>query len=60
MLFWLKAEKENLKIEAEENLQQHIVTEVSGGKLKISVEKGYSLQTSRNYDITDYRSIYRH
>lgn len=42
----------SLKIEAEENLQQHILTEVNSGRLKISVEKGYSLQASRNYDIT--------
>jgi hypothetical protein len=42
----------NLKVEAEENLQQHIVTEVRGGKLLISVEKGYSISPSRNYGIT--------
>lgn len=48
----VKGREGNIKIEAEENLQQHIVTEVSGGKLKIAVEKGYSLQTSRNNDIT--------
>lgn len=41
----------NLKVEAEENLQQHITTEVRGGELKISVEKGYSLDPSRNYGI---------
>lgn len=48
----VKGREGNIKIEAEENLQQHIVTEVSGGRLKISVEKGYSLSPSRNNDIT--------
>lgn len=47
----VKGREGNLKIEAEENLQRHIITEVSGGKLKISVEKGYSLNPSRNHDI---------
>lgn len=47
----VKGREGNLKIEAEENLQQHIVTEVNGGKLKISVEKGYSINPSRNHDI---------
>ncbi|WP_029033692.1 head GIN domain-containing protein [Salinimicrobium terrae] len=48
----VKGREGNLKIEAEENLQQHILTEVSGGRLKISVEKGYSLDPSRNNEIT--------
>lgn len=47
----IKGKEGNLKIEAEENLQQHIVTEVKGGQLNISVEKGYSLNPSRNQDI---------
>ncbi|MDX1754065.1 Putative auto-transporter adhesin, head GIN domain [Salinimicrobium sediminis] len=47
----IKGREGNIKVEAEENLQQHITTEVSGGKLKISVEKGYSLNPSRNSDI---------
>lgn len=47
----VKGREGNLKIEAEENLQQHILTEVKGGKLSISVEKGYSLNPSRNHDI---------
>lgn len=47
----VKGKEGNLKIEAEENLQEHILTEISGGKLKISVEKGYSLSPSRNHDI---------
>ena len=47
----VKGNEGSLKIEAEENLQQHILTEVNAGKLKISVEKGYSLTPSRNHDI---------
>ncbi len=47
----VKGREGSLKIEAEENLQQHITTEVSGGRLKISVEKGYSLEPSRNHSI---------
>ncbi|NJW52618.1 head GIN domain-containing protein [Salinimicrobium oceani] len=47
----IKGREGNIKVEAEENLQEHIVTEVSGGRLKISVEKGYSLNPSRNHDI---------
>ena len=47
----IKGREGNLKVEAEENLQQYILTEVSGDKLKISVEKGYSLSPSRRYDI---------
>jgi hypothetical protein len=35
-------------IEAESNLMEHITTEVVNGTLKISVEKGFSLQPSRN------------
>ncbi|WP_029038629.1 head GIN domain-containing protein [Salinimicrobium xinjiangense] len=48
----VKGREGDIKVEAEENLQQHIVTEVKGGKLHISVEKGYSLNPSRNHDIT--------
>ena len=47
----IKGREGSLKIEAEENLQQHIETEVSGGRLKISVEKGYSISPSRNHEI---------
>jgi hypothetical protein len=47
----VKGQEGNLKVEAEENLQQHIITEVSGGRLNIKVEKGYSLNPSRNQDI---------
>ncbi|MBZ9731255.1 DUF2807 domain-containing protein [Salegentibacter sp. JZCK2] len=41
----------NLTVEAESNLQEYITTEVSGGTLKISVEKGYNLRPSRNKGI---------
>lgn len=36
----------NLKVEAESNLMEYIHTEVSGGKLKIFVEKGVNLNPS--------------
>jgi len=41
----------NLKVEAESNLQEYILTEVKDGKLKISVEKDVSLNPSRNMSI---------
>lgn len=41
----------NLKVEAESNLIEYVLTEVSGGKLKISVENGINLQPSRNKTI---------
>lgn len=41
----------NLKIEAESNLQEYIVTEVEGGTLKISVEEDINLDPSKDYDI---------
>lgn len=47
----VKGREGSLKVEAEENLQQYITTEVSGGKLKIAVKKGYSLNPSRNHNI---------
>lgn len=47
----IKGTEGQLKVEAEENLQQHITTEVEGGRLKIAVEKGYSLEPSRNNGI---------
>lgn len=42
----------NLKVEAEENLLQYIVTEVSGDELKITTEKGYNLDPSGDNKIT--------
>lgn len=41
----------NLKIEAESNLLEYIVTEVQGNTLKISVEEGVNLEPSRNQEI---------
>lgn len=41
----------NLRIEAEENLLEYIVTDVEGGKLRISTKKGYNLEPSRNKEI---------
>ncbi|MBO2545550.1 head GIN domain-containing protein [Salegentibacter sp. BDJ18] len=41
----------NLTVEAESKLQEYITTEVSGGTLKISVEKGYNLKPSRSNGI---------
>lgn len=40
-----------IKVEAEENLMEYILTEVDGDQLKISVEKGYNLDPSRNMEI---------
>lgn len=42
----------NLKVAAESNLQEYILTEVKDGVLKISVEKDISLNPSRNMGIT--------
>lgn len=38
-------------VEAESNLMEYVLTEVSGGNLKISVEKGVNLNPSRNNKI---------
>ena len=40
-----------LKIEAEENLQEYLITEVKGDKLKIYTKDGYSLKTSKRNGI---------
>ncbi|MAW95556.1 MULTISPECIES: head GIN domain-containing protein [unclassified Leeuwenhoekiella] len=40
-----------VSVEAEENLQEYIITEVKGDKLKIHTKDGYSLRTSRNKGI---------
>lgn len=40
-----------IDLEGESNLLEYIETEVSGGTLKISVERGVNLQPSRNYPI---------
>lgn len=41
-----------ITVKAEENLQEYIITEVQGDKLKIHTKDGYSLRTSRNKGIT--------
>ena len=38
-------------VEAEENLQEYIITKVKKNKLKIYIKDGYNLRTSRNKDI---------
>ena len=40
-----------IKVEAESNLQEYIITEVKGNSLKISTEEGISLQPSSNKTI---------
>lgn len=40
-----------LKIEAEENLIDYIVTESEGGRLRVAVKKGYNLEPSGNNGI---------
>lgn len=41
----------NLRVEAESNLMEYILTEVSGGKLKISIESEVNVNPSRNKGI---------
>ncbi|WP_028374834.1 head GIN domain-containing protein [Leeuwenhoekiella sp. MAR_2009_132] len=41
-----------ITVEAEANLQEYIITEVKGDKLKIYTKDGYNLNTSRNNGIT--------
>lgn len=42
----------NLKVEAEENLLPHILTEIRGDELRISTEEGYNLDPSGSRQIT--------
>jgi len=42
----------NIKVAAESNLQEYILTEVKNGTLKISTEKGVNLQTRKDLLIT--------
>ncbi len=42
----------NIKVEAESNLQEYIVTEVNNGTLKISTEDGYNLSPKKEILIT--------
>lgn len=48
----------DIKISAESNLMEHIVTEVSNGKLIIKTEKGYNLNPTEEIKITvPFKSI---
>ena len=47
----VKGNEGSLKIEAEENLQEYIITEVNDGQLEISVKRGTNLEPSRNRNI---------
>ncbi|UNY98675.1 DUF2807 domain-containing protein [Zhouia spongiae] len=47
----VKGKEGKVSIEAEENLLDHIITEVDGEKLKIKTEKGYNLSTSRGHKV---------
>jgi hypothetical protein len=40
----------SLRLEGEENLLDYVITDVSGGRLKITVEKGIQLEPSRRSD----------
>jgi len=48
----IKGKEGNIKVEAEENLLQYIVTEVKRGTLQVNVEKGYNLKTTRRITVT--------
>ena len=42
----------SIKVEAESNLQEHIITEVKNGTLKISTEKGVNLHPTEDIKVT--------
>ncbi|MEQ6124891.1 head GIN domain-containing protein [Pseudotenacibaculum sp. MALMAid0570] len=48
----VKGTEGKVKIEGEENLMEYIVTEVKKGTLKIKVEKGVNLKTTRRLTVT--------
>lgn len=48
----VKGKEGKVTIEGEENLMEYIVTEVSRGTLKIKVEKGINLKTTRRLTVT--------
>jgi len=48
----VKGKEGKIIIEGEENLMEHIVTEVSGNTLKIKVEKGVNIRTTRRLTVT--------
>ncbi len=51
-IFLVSGKEGKLKVEAENNLLEYIITEVKGDKLKIYTREGYNLNTSRNKSIT--------
>ncbi len=50
-VFLISGDEGDIKIEAEENLMEYIITETRGSALKIKVEDGYNLQPSKRYGI---------
>lgn len=50
-VFLIAGTEGELKIQAESNLMEYIITEVQGDKLKIYTEKGYELVESRRMEI---------
>lgn len=51
-VFLVAGKEGKITVEAEENLQEYIITEVKGDKLKIYTKDGYTLNSSRNKEIT--------
>jgi len=48
----VKGKEGKVKIEGEDNLMEYIVTEVKDGTLKIKVEKGVNIKTTRRLTVT--------
>ena len=48
----VKGNEGTVKIEGEENLMEYIVTEVKNRTLKVKVEKGVNLKTTRRLTVT--------
>ena len=48
----VKGKEGNVKVEAEENLMEYIITDVKRGTLQVKVKKGYNLKTSRRITVT--------
>lgn len=48
----VRGKEGKVTIEGEENLMEYVLTEVSGGNLKIKVKKGVNLKTSRRLVVT--------
>lgn len=51
-VYLVKGKEGKITIEGEENLLEHIETEVKGGNLKIKVEKGYDLRQTKKLIVT--------